>query len=108
MSSFYQSLKIEVVEFLNLSKDAIHVHIGLFVLLASIIMIGKGKIKPICLVPVLVVASLMEALDLYDDARSIGHLRLDASFHDLLNTCFWPTLICGIALLRGKDNKNGI
>jgi hypothetical protein len=81
------------MDLLNLSKDAIHIHIGLTIFFVSVILWQKGNIKSICLIPVLFAAGLMEVIDLYDDINSLGHMRLAASAHDIINTCIWPTLI---------------
>lgn len=102
-SSIYQSLKLQVLQMLNLSRDAVHMHIGLGVFLASVMIWKKGRIEWPCLLPVLGVALLMELLDLRDDYNSLGHLRWASSYHDLLNTVFWP-FICVIAVKINKRN----
>lgn len=59
----------------------------------------------ISLIPVLVIASAMEALDLFDDFRSLGYLNWSNSIHDLINTCFWPVLIYLIVQFKSKKSK---
>lgn len=93
MTSFYQSLKIEIVNLLDMSKDAIHLHIGMFIFLASILILRRQRVSIIYLIPVFIVASIMEILDLSDDFRSLGHFNWANSLHDIINTCFWPVLI---------------
>ena len=92
-TSHYQLIKIHILSFSNLSKDAIHIHIGLIVLFISMLILRKylGSLK--ALIPVLIVATAMEALDLRDDLNSLGRLRWTASLHDLVNTLFWPVVI---------------
>ena len=92
-TSLYQSLKLEIVEFFSLSKDAIHVHIGLTVFMVSLLLISKAKATIKCLLPVILVAICMELLDLYDDQKSLGYLRLSNSVHDIVNTLVWPIII---------------
>lgn len=99
-TSTYQLAKIHIMNVLPLSKDAVHIYIGLLVFFCAIVIWKKGRIQPACLIPVLVVACGMEAFDLMDDWRSFGYFRWSASFHDIANTSFWPLLIAGLVKLR--------
>jgi hypothetical protein len=78
---------------LDLTKDAMHIYIGLSVLLLWVLFRRRslGLLKN--LIPVLIVAILMEGFDLRDDYASFGHFRWSASLHDILNTLFWPALL---------------
>jgi hypothetical protein len=99
-TSSYQLAKIHIMNALPLSKDAVHIYIGLIIFFGAVILWKKGRILPICLVPVLIVALGMETIDLVDDYRSFGYPRWSASFHDLLNTSFWPLIMVALAKLR--------
>jgi hypothetical protein len=70
-----------------------HIYIGLSVLLLWVLFRRRslGLLKN--LIPVLIVAILMEGFDLRDDYASFGHFRWSASLHDILNTLFWPALL---------------
>jgi len=92
-TSAYQDLKLGILELTNLSRDAIHIYIGLAVLLAFVVLIRKGKIDLLALLPVLSVAIAMESIDLYDSYYSMGAMYWGNSLHDLINTLFWPTAI---------------
>lgn len=92
-TSLYQSLKLEIVELVYLSRDAIHIHVGLAVFFISILLMSRKKITIKCLFPVLFVAISMELLDLYDDQRYLGYFRFNNSLHDLINTLIWPMII---------------
>jgi hypothetical protein len=85
---------------LPLSKDAVHIYIGLIVLFGAVVLWKRGRILPVCLIPVIAVACGMEVLDLIDDTRSFGYPRWSASIHDIVNTTFWPILICLLVKLR--------
>lgn len=91
-SSTYQSIKLTILEVLDLSKDAIHMHIGLAVFLAAVILWRRGRLDYWSLLPVIFVAVAMECLDLRDDMRSLGYMRWSASVHDIVNTTLWPIL----------------
>ena len=105
--SEYQEAKIIIVSILELSKDSIHMHVGLIVFFLAVIFWKKGSIEARCLIPVVIVASLMEILDLRYDYISIGHFRLKAitaSIHDLINTTFWPVVIVALAWMGKLQN----
>ena len=92
-TSMYQLTKIHVLSFFNVSKDAMHIYIGLSTLLLWVIFTRKPLSSLKNLIPVLIAAILMEAFDLKDDFASFGHFRWGASLHDILNTLFWPVVI---------------
>jgi hypothetical protein len=91
-TSAYQNLKLIILDVLSLSKDAIHIHIGLLVFFLAVVLWRRGRFDVLAVLPVLLVAGAMEVLDLRDDLGSLGYMRWSASLHDLINTVFWPTL----------------
>ena len=99
-TSQYQLLKIHILSVIHLSKDAIHVYLGLSIFFLWIILARKTIRSFKAVIPVLIAAVMMEALDLRDDYTSFGHLRWGASIHDLLNTAFWPFLIVLLSKLN--------
>lgn len=89
----YQDLKLRIIEITGLSRDAIHIYIGLLVFFSFVAVFRKGKIEPIAVVPVLFVAASMEIIDLYDNYLTMESMYWANSVHDLINTAFWPTII---------------
>ncbi len=104
-TSTYQNLKLQIVDFIGLSKDAIHIHIGPAAFVATIILWKKAKVTPICLIPVLLLAMGMESVDLYDDYKSVGYMRWSNSIHDMINTLFWPVLIVLFFKFRQRRDR---
>ena len=99
-TSIYQLTKIHVLSFLNISKDAMHVYIGLSVLLLWVLFTRKPLRSLKNLIPVILAAMVMEVFDLRDDFSSFGRFRWDASLHDILNTMFWPVVIIFLSRFR--------
>jgi len=99
-TSDYQHLKLQIVDLIGLSKDAIHIYIGLSLLLFTVIFWGKGRVTLTCLIPVFIAALGMEVMDLYDDYYSVGFFRWFNSFHDVVNTSLWPTIIVVLVKLK--------
>jgi hypothetical protein len=99
-TSMYQLAKIHVLSFFNVSKDAMHVYIGLSILLLWLLFTRKPLSSLKNLIPVITVAIFMEVFDLRDDFTSFGRFRWDASLHDIINTMFWPVVIIFFSKLR--------
>ena len=95
--SAYQSFKLLLLSFLPLGKDAVHIYIGMIVLLVWVIGFHRPLGSWKSLLPVLVVAGIMELIDLYDDIQWLGHPRWGNSLHDVFNTTFWPAVLVATA-----------
>lgn len=104
-TSAYQNLKLIILDVVNLSKDAIHIHIGLLVFFLAVVLWRRGRFDLLALLPVFLVAGTMEVLDLRDDLGSLGYMRWSASLHDLINTVFWPTfIVVSVKWLGSREN----
>jgi hypothetical protein len=88
--SAFQSMKHEIVQFASLSKDALHVYVGMGIYLIGSALAQKGLRSAFALLLVLCLGVIGELLDGRDDIRLHGHWRVMASLHDLVNTVFWP------------------
>jgi hypothetical protein len=91
--SAFQSAKLWIVAAVGLSKDALHVHVGLALFLTMVWLFRKTPRSLVPLLAVLGLAALGEVFDARDDFRSLGHWRWQASLHDVLNTTFWPAVL---------------
>jgi hypothetical protein len=91
--SAFQSMKHEIVQFASLSKDALHIYVGMGVFLISSAVAQKGLRSAFAICLVVALAVLGELLDARDDLRIHGHWRFLASLHDLVNTLFWPLML---------------
>lgn len=95
--SDFQQLKLAILEFLHLSKDAAHLHIGLLVFVAALLIL-RGRRSPwLAWAAAAVVAIGLEVLDLRDDWSSLGRMRWGASLHDIANTLLWPTILAALS-----------
>ncbi|MDF3019505.1 MAG: hypothetical protein K0Q92_808 [Steroidobacteraceae bacterium] len=96
-SSFVQALKLDIVGFTGLSKDALHIYVGLgvWLLAAALFRRSIATLRP--WLAVLVVACGIECFDALDDWRQLGRWRYMASLHDVVNTLFWPTVLALLA-----------
>lgn len=92
-SSAAQSLKISIMTATGLSRDALHVHVGLAVFLAAVVVLRRPLRSVLPWLVVLAVAVAGELLDLRDDVSTTGEWRSRDSLRDIVNTVLWPTVL---------------
>lgn len=96
-TSTFQAAKLDVVSLFELSKDALHIHVGLLVFIAAAILLRRPLRSAIPIMLVLVVACIAETFDARDDISDLGYWRVGASMHDIVNTMFWPAVLFALA-----------
>lgn len=89
----YQQFKLIIFEIFSLSRDAIHIHVGFAALILALLLTRKKLHQWSILLPTFILSVLMEALDIWDELNTIGHVLIAASLHDLLNTNFIPFIL---------------
>ncbi|MFT3906611.1 MAG: hypothetical protein QM718_09935 [Steroidobacteraceae bacterium] len=92
-TSAVQSAKLTVMAFTGLSKDALHVYVGLSVFLLTALFVKGSLRSPLPWLLAALVACAGEVADMIDDIHVFGHWRWRASLHDVLNTLAWPTVL---------------
>ena len=96
-TSFVQGLKLDIMGFTGLAKDALHIYVGLGVWLLAAALFRRSITTWRPWLAVLVVACGIEAFDAFDDWVRLGRWRWRASLHDVINTMFWPTVLALLA-----------
>jgi hypothetical protein len=96
-SSFFQVAKNILVYVTGLSRDSLHIYVGLCIFLgvALIWRLSLASSKPWWCA--LLAAAGGELLDCRDDLRQLGYWRVHDSLHDLINTMFWPSVLLLLA-----------
>jgi hypothetical protein len=88
-----QAVKQLIVLTIGLSRDALHIYVGLAVWLVMAFVLRRRLSSLIPLSIVFLVAVIGEIVDMRDDLLTKGYWRLGASLHDVVNTVFWPTVL---------------
>lgn len=99
-TSPFQALKLTIMHATGLSRDALHVYVGLIVFFAVFWWFQERARVWRPLLVVITVACLGELLDMRDDFGMLGSWRWQASLHDILNTAFWPFVMTVIIQFR--------
>ncbi len=108
-TSAYQSVKIWLSGYLPLDRDAVHVLIGLTLVLIAIFISRKSmRVGPFvwALAVACVLGIGMELMDMKDDIQTLGVWRWHASVLDVIRTISVPLLAFFVALhLKGKRSR---
>ena len=102
--SAVQQAKLAIVAATGLSKDALHICVGLAVFLVMAYFWRKRPGSAVPLLVVVAVAALGEAMDARDDIRSLGRWRWRASAHDIWITLFAPIVLWLLVRFRKRVN----
>lgn len=91
--SVFQDIKTHIVSFTGLEKDALHIYVGIAVFLITSLLFKNHRYRWfIALFTVIAAASMGEVLDRHDQLIISKHWYWQGSVHDIVNTCFFPTL----------------
>jgi hypothetical protein len=106
-TSAVQAAKLAIVGATGLSKDTLHVYVGLTVFLVSTWVLRKHVRSVLPLLIVVLVACAGEVLDMRDDIHSLGYWRWGASLHDIVNTSFWPFVLYVLLRRTSAFSRHG-
>jgi len=89
----FQDIKTHIVSFTGLERDALHIYVGIGVFLITSLLFKNHRYRwLIALFTVIAAASMGEVLDRHDQLIISKHWYWQGSVHDIVNTCFFPTL----------------
>jgi hypothetical protein len=92
--SWLQDAKVLMMGGTGLSKDALHIYVGMFAFLLALVRWRLGSWQPLILV--LVVALAGEIWDLVDNIRASAPMQWTGHWKDIVNTLFWPAVLTGL------------
>lgn len=99
----FHEFKLAIIDMTGLTKDALHIHVGLAVFLGAALMLRKPLRSLAPWIIVLAVAAFAEALDLRSDRAALRNWQWADSVHDIVNTLFWPSMLLLLARRRRLD-----
>ena len=91
LAELWIGYKAQLIEFVGLTNDAMHVHGSILILFGSAILLRQRPDSIWCWLIVFVA----EVFNEYADFKGLapGEANIDAAMHDLYNTMLWPTVI---------------
>lgn len=93
----FHALKHYVIEASGLSRDTLHLHVGLALMLSVALLFRRSLVSPWPWLAVVLFAALGEFLDRSDTLAGGGSWNRSESLKDFLNTIFWPTMLLVLA-----------
>lgn len=91
LAELWIAYKIQLIDHVGLTNDAMHIHASLLLLFGSAFVLRRRPDSLWCWLIVLIFELFNEYADVGGNAP--GEATLQASLHDIYNTMFWPTLI---------------
>lgn len=88
-----QSAKLFVLDATGLAKDALHVHVGLLVMLVVAVALKRSLADWRPLAAAVLAAFAGEIWDVLDTWSHGGTPRWNANWKDVVNTLFWPVAL---------------
>lgn len=99
-------IKTELTTLLDISRDALHIHLGIAIFLVAVVLVRRG---PASLIPLFVLLGfelINEALDTFHG----DHLSVDiaGTLRDIANTMLWPTVVVIVARVFISRQKRAL
>ena len=94
----YNALKSQLPELLGISKDALHIHLGLSIYLIVVLVFRRQLTSWVPWLALLAFEIVNEFIDIFHEG--VMEFQLGDSLKDVLNTMFWPTVVLLMARWR--------
>jgi len=95
-------MKTAIEDYLDLSADALHVHVSILLLLFFALVTRRRLYHPLPYLLLFVVECMNEFIDMNQPVGSIES-NWPASRHDIVNTMFLPTVLILVMRWRNKS-----
>ena len=102
-----QSVKLWLVQHLDLAKYALHIYVALTLFLGSALLFRWPLRSWKSWLVVLAAALLGEAWDLRDSLVYHTRIELAANAKDVINTIFWPSVLLALARFTRVCGRTG-
>jgi hypothetical protein len=93
----FQQAKIALVQLLGLPKDALHIYVGLATFLGAAALLRRPLGSWVPIAAVIAAALIGEVWDLIETQAAGARAHFDRNWHDVWNTCFWPSVLFVLA-----------
>ena len=97
----FNFIKTELSEIIGLSKDALHVHLGLFVFLLAMVLFRRSAASLVPWACVFALQVVNELIDTFHWHNGSLDFSVADSMKDLVNTMLWPTVLLLLARYTG-------
>ena len=88
----YNALKTDLAQFLGITKDALHIHIGLAIFFGLVVVLRRSPSSIFPWLGLLTIELGNEIMDIFHWHQGTFSFEIGDSFKDVNNTMTWPTL----------------
>lgn len=88
----YNAIKTDLAVWLAISKDALHIHIGLAFFFAFVLILRRGPTSILPWLGLLAFELLNEGMDIFHWHQGAFTFEIGGSLKDIVNTMIWPTV----------------
>jgi len=87
----YNAFKTQISDLLGISKDALHIHLGLAIYLIVVVVFRRPLASWVPWLALLGFEIVNEFTDIFHEG--VMRFQVGDSLKDVLNTMFWPTVV---------------
>jgi hypothetical protein len=98
----YNAIKTDLATLLGITKDALHIHVGLVVFVGLIVVFRRSLLVP--WLGVLAFEGINELMDIFHWHQGAFSFEIGDAFKDLFSTMLWPT----VAVLALRFRETGV
>lgn len=88
----YNALKTDLAEFLGITKDALHIHIGLAIFFGLVVVLRRSPSSILPWLGLLAFELVNELMDIFHWHQGTFSFEIGDSLKDVINTMIWPTV----------------
>lgn len=88
----YNAVKTELAEWLGITKDALHIHIGLAIFFGLVLLLRRSPSSWLPWLGLLAFELVNELMDIFHWHGGAFSFEIGDAAKDLVNTMIWPTV----------------
>lgn len=88
----FNSIKTDLALWLGISKDALHIHVGLAIFFGLVLLLRRGPDSVLPWLGLLAFEVLNEVIDVFHWHEGAFSFEIGDSLKDIVNTMLWPTI----------------
>lgn len=89
----YNALKTDLADWLGITKDALHIHIGLAIFVGLLVLLKRSPASLVPWLGVLGFELVNELMDIFHWHAGSFSFEVGDSLKDIANTMAWPTIV---------------
>lgn len=101
----YNALKTDIAVLLGISKDALHIHIGLAIFFGLVVVLRRSPSSILPWLGVVAFELVNELMDVFHWHQGAFSFEVGNSLKDVVNTMIWPTV--ALLTFRYLERRRG-